>query len=303
MVESSKVEWVTRDNLFPEAAKLIRPVDVVLDIGPGILPQTYFEAQHHILCEPFPEYVETLKQRFQDSPQYTILPMTGQAALSGMSRKSVDSIFLLDVLEHLEKEDGLQLLAECERVARQQIIIFTPLGFMAQNYQSGDTDGWGMHGGEWQMHRSGWIPDDFDHSWNIVACQQFHTVNGKGEPFDPPFGAFWAIWDMRQAFNHYAQQIAATLPLPEETRIVWAGLLNDLLTSLDKQIEMDALKNNEQTIKYEQRILQLEQQVNLLQLQNAAVQKRVSFLERLWVVRGESKLRRMFPKKTIPGAK
>jgi hypothetical protein len=50
-----------------------------------------------------------------------------------------------------------------------------------------------MHGSGWQVHKSGWTPEDFDTKWNIFASKHYHAVNGKGEPFDPPFGTFWAI--------------------------------------------------------------------------------------------------------------
>jgi hypothetical protein len=109
-----------------------------------------------------------------------------------MPPKSVDTIFLLDVIEHVEKEEGLQLLRETEKIARQQIVLFTPLGFMPQEQLDGE-DAWNLNGGAWQEHKSGWLPEDFDDTWMIYACKDFHKVDSKGNLLDKPFGAFWAI--------------------------------------------------------------------------------------------------------------
>ena len=52
-----------------------------------------------------------------------------------------------------------------------------------------------MHqcGGEWQVHKSGWEPEDFGPQWDILGSQDYHTINSKGEAINPHFGAFWAI--------------------------------------------------------------------------------------------------------------
>jgi glycosyltransferase involved in cell wall biosynthesis len=88
---------------------------------------------------------------------------------------------------------GIEVLKQCDRIARKQIIFFTPLGMMPQEYEEGDQDGWGQHGGSWQTHRSGWDPAEFPTDWLFLVSKDFHQVNGKGEAFDPPYGAFIGI--------------------------------------------------------------------------------------------------------------
>ena len=193
------VTWLSREQLDAHAASMIRPVQVVLDIGTGLRPQTLVRPTVHICCEPFDDYIATLQQHFADFPGLVILKNTAQAVLAQLPDKSIDSVFLLDVIEHIDKDEGKLLLHDLERVTREQIVIFTPLGFMEQEYEAGDTDGWGYGGGIWQKHRSGWTEEDFDDSWHVLACDAYHLVNGKGEPFDPPFGALWAIKDLRPA--------------------------------------------------------------------------------------------------------
>lgn len=184
----------TLDALIPSR---ITSADVVLDIGPGIRPQTLCKPLLHICCEPYIEYVSYLQNLACTTPGLLVIQQTASELLDVLPDRSVDSIFLVDVIEHLTKEEGRQLLDECDRVGRKQIIVFTPLGFLAQDYNDNDVDGWGMRGGRWQAHKSGWNFEDFGDAWDILACNDYHSTNGKGEVLDPPAGALWAIKDLK----------------------------------------------------------------------------------------------------------
>jgi len=56
-------------------------------------------------------------------------------------------------------------------------------------------DPWGMGGTEWQRHRSGWSPEEFPEGdgWTVIACRDFHKVDGYGRPLAQPFGVVQAI--------------------------------------------------------------------------------------------------------------
>jgi hypothetical protein len=164
------VEWFDRESLDRTIQDRIQKTDVVLDVGCGIRPQAFFVPKLHVLCEPYAEYLRILQNRYAQRSNVLILQSRWMEALRALPDRAVDSVFLVDVIEHLEKEEGTRLVAECERLARKQILIFTPLGFMPQDYASGERDGWGLTGIEWQVHKSGWTPDDFDASWRIVGA-------------------------------------------------------------------------------------------------------------------------------------
>ena len=120
--------------------------------------------------------------------------MIGKQATKLFPAKSVDSVFALDMIEHLEKEEGHKLLEQAERIARRQIIVFTPFDFYPQPYDdSNNRDRWGMEGGYWQAHRSGWRPEDFGEGWEFVCCEAYHFVDHHDQQLDKPFGAIWAI--------------------------------------------------------------------------------------------------------------
>ena len=51
------------------------------------------------------------------------MPSDAKTALVAFPDRSIDTIFLLDTIEHMPKKIGKEVLIECERVARKQILI------------------------------------------------------------------------------------------------------------------------------------------------------------------------------------
>ncbi len=185
------VTWLERSDLERAVVEHVERTDVVLDIGPGIRPQSFFRPRLHVCCEPHGEYVEVLQRNFASDPGVVVLQATGEEATRLLPDDSVDSVFLMDVIEHMEKGAGRGLLRECERVARRQVVVSTPLGFLPQEVN--ELDAWGMHGGHWQEHQSGWTPEDFEDSWDVLAVRRFYDEDAMGERLSEPAGAFWAI--------------------------------------------------------------------------------------------------------------
>ena len=188
------INIVSKDELYKVTIDKILKVDVVLDIGCGINPQNYLVPFVHICCEPFEEYVEVLQNKINCSSdrKYIVLKAGWADAVELFPKKSVDTVFLVDVIEHLEKEAGLRLLKATEAIAKRQIVVFTPLGFMPQHHPNG-IDAWGLKGANWQEHRSGWMPEDFDDSWDLLISEDFHAVDNMGNKLETPFGTIRAI--------------------------------------------------------------------------------------------------------------
>jgi hypothetical protein len=174
-------------------------VETVLDIGCGIRPQEIVDARVHICCEPCQDYMDRLIIETGADPRYVYLQCDVDCAAGIFPARSVDTVFLVDVIEHIEKTRALELLRMLRSVPRRQLVVFTPLGFMAQHFDEGHADQWGMRGGAWQEHRSGWAPEDFPASegWQVLATRVFHTRDAHGEPLDQPCGALWAICRVR----------------------------------------------------------------------------------------------------------
>jgi len=189
--------WVDRKEMLSAAVELMRPAEVVLDIGCAFRPQQYIEARTHICCEPYKEYMDRLQLETAGESKYVYLNTDFTGAIKLFPEKSVDTIFMVDVIEHIDREIGQAGLERLKQIARSQVIIFTPLGYMGQDPCEEGIDPWGMGGVEWQKHRSGWLDSDFPwaEGWSTVACRDFHRVDGYDNSLQTPVGAFWAIWN------------------------------------------------------------------------------------------------------------
>jgi len=196
------VEWfVGRSDLDAAVRRRILPADVVLDVGAGINPQRLVYSRVHICIEPHTTYVRKLLERAENDPRLVILAAEWGEAMSVLPDKSVDAVVAVDFIEHLGKEDGERFLLEAERLARRQIVVHTPLGFYPQGVLESRVDRWGLDGGEWQVHRSGWTADDFDDRWQLLCCRSYHLLDEHEQMLDKPFGALWAIKDFERLLS------------------------------------------------------------------------------------------------------
>lgn len=194
-VAATNMQWVGADDFFRAGMATLLPSCVLLDIGPGIRPQNYIIPLVHICCEPFQQYVERLRAiaaRATDR-MFVIQAMTWQQVVENFSADSVDTVILSDVIEHLDKDEGRRLLERTKTIARQQIAIFTPLGFIPQHHEDG-IDAWGLEGGAWQEHKSGWLPEDFGEDWRIIASNDFHRIEDAATGKVNTYGALWAVY-------------------------------------------------------------------------------------------------------------
>ena len=66
--------------------------------------------------------------------------------------KSCDIVLALEVCEHLDKDEGFALVQDLERIAREMVIVSTPVG----RYDQGP-----RNGNPFWAHRSRWEPSDF----------------------------------------------------------------------------------------------------------------------------------------------
>lgn len=192
------VSWYSRETLIQLIPRKIKPVNVILDIGCGIYPQKYIKPAIHICCDPHKEYLEHFRKsdRYKRDAHFVLINASWQQSVQLFPSRSVDSVFLLDVIEHLPKAEGRTLLRKSESIARKQVIIFTPLGFIPQEHRDGK-DAWGLHGGVYQEHRSGWFPKDFDGTWTIYGAKRYHFEDNMGKLYSKPYGAFWAIKNIK----------------------------------------------------------------------------------------------------------
>ncbi len=123
----------------------------VLDVGCGVespLSQLRLRFDRSVGVDAFAPALAASQAagRHDDYVQSDVLRLNEHFA-----DNSFDAVVALDLIEHLRKSEGLQLLQSMERIARRRVVVFTPTGFLEQ----------GAYGGnEWQIHRSGWTPEE-----------------------------------------------------------------------------------------------------------------------------------------------
>ena len=64
-----------------------------------------------------------------------------------------DACVALDLIEHLPKQDGLELMRSLERIAKKRVVFLTPKGFLPQRHADND---------DLQVHLSGWLPAEME---------------------------------------------------------------------------------------------------------------------------------------------
>ncbi len=96
--------------------------------------------------------------------------------------KSFDIVLLIDVLEHFKKPDGKKVLAQVEKIARKQIIIWTPVGWYPQDYDCVD-EPWKKIGklqveikNKYQQHLSAWYPKNLEkNGYRCTVLKNYHS--------------------------------------------------------------------------------------------------------------------------------
>jgi hypothetical protein len=65
--------------------------------------------------------------------------------------KSFDAVVMLDVIEHLERDEAMALIRTAESIARKKVVISSPNGFIHQH---------ALDGNPLQQHLSGWTVNE-----------------------------------------------------------------------------------------------------------------------------------------------
>lgn len=125
--------------------------------------------------------------------------------------KSFDCVLGLEILEHLPKNDGYDLINKMSRISMKKVIISTPNGFVEQT----DCDGNGN-----QRHLSGWTVKDLkDLGFDVVGLHGYKALRKEEAKMRyKPEPLCLLVSDISQMFVRNYPDLAYTLLVVKEVR-------------------------------------------------------------------------------------
>ena len=73
MMIQNRIYYDEPHELVRSVNAAIKETEVVLDIGPGIYPFNLFVPRMHILVEPWEEYLEILRSRYENESEILLV--------------------------------------------------------------------------------------------------------------------------------------------------------------------------------------------------------------------------------------
>jgi len=107
--------------------------------------------------------------------------------------RSFDCVIAIDVIEHFEKQKGVELLKKMERIAKERVIVMTPNGYLSQVEHSGN-----IH----QRHLSGWQEKEMrEMGYNVIGVHGWKSLRGEfAAPRFRPYALFNILSHLSQPF-------------------------------------------------------------------------------------------------------
>ncbi|WP_286818478.1 class I SAM-dependent methyltransferase [Desulfobacter sp. UBA2225] len=151
--------------------EIIGSCQTLLDIGCG-------NGGHIRGCSPylkkavgvdaFPEVVT----KARESGFYTETILAGVDQLTELFEEhSFECVLAFDLIEHLEKAEGLALITVMEKLSSKKVVIFTPNGFLPQGP---------IQGNPYQVHQSGWSASEMKSlGYTVYGVHGFKDILGE----------------------------------------------------------------------------------------------------------------------------
>lgn len=128
-----------------------------------------------------PQYLEEIKHRCD---QAKTVCSDSLEYIKTQPDNSVDVISIIDGIEHMEKDKGLECIEHMKRVCRKQVLLFTPQGPGEDGYLKNEPhNAWGIEGAdEHQKHLSGWTVDELKElGFEVIVAED--AVSQHDDPY------------------------------------------------------------------------------------------------------------------------
>lgn len=180
--------------------------NTVLDLGCG------YNSQIQYCNVPFSVGVELFEPYLQESKKKGIHNQYIKTDIRKveLKPKSFDAILCSEVLEHLTKEEGYELIKKMEKWARKKIIITMPNGYLWQN---------GYDNNPLQEHKSGWSTEELERlGFKVYGINGWKKLRGyKGSVKYKPTLLWGIIANLTQKITYRHPKYAFQLFAVKET--------------------------------------------------------------------------------------
>jgi len=161
-------ERKTNDRNYIQIRSLIPKGPItVLDLGCGN-GQPFIGADIPVLVG-----VDIWKKKF-NMPEYSDVFIHDIREINRLfPEKSYDVVTNIDVIEHLEKEEGLKLIEDAEKLALNKVIFFTPKEW-SENKEAVENKKYWSYGNPANYHKSHWKEEDFtSRGYEIIPNRKY----------------------------------------------------------------------------------------------------------------------------------
>jgi len=158
------------------------PDKTFLSLCSGVgLEFQFLQTPHITAVDLSPEYIEVLKTNY---PKVEAVQMDALEYLKSCDDNSFDVISIIDGIEHMPKEAGLELIQEMKRVCKEKILSFTPQGPGEDGFLKNEPhNAWGVEGADhYQIHLSGWTAEELQ-EFGLEPILHANDVSQHGEPY------------------------------------------------------------------------------------------------------------------------
>jgi SAM-dependent methyltransferase len=137
-------------TLAVKLRKALRDSNSVLDVGCGSDSPLRF-VNKEIYSVGIDLYEPSLKKSQREKIHKEYYKVDVRRIREKFKENQFDAVIALDLIEHLNKKEGYQLLSDIEKIAKKKVVILTPNGFIKQYNKNNPL----------QEHLSGWVVEDF----------------------------------------------------------------------------------------------------------------------------------------------
>lgn len=190
-------------HFHSQVNKALEGCESILDLGCGTSNSSSASAtkkRYSVGVDAYlPSIEESKKNKTHDEYHHMNVLDIGSVFKEGQ----FDAVIALDLIEHLEKEDGEKLLEMMEYIAKKKVIIFTPNGYLPQGE---------YYNNPWQLHRSGWTANEMKkRGYGVTGFGGLKLLRPTFEVRFSPKKLWWFISDVSEIIVRNLPQSAFSI--------------------------------------------------------------------------------------------